>query len=320
MDHMQSFGSLSLGSRLRRLSDRLVQDVADLYRSQGIELSPTYFPLFNLIRQQGAMTVTEAAEKLGVSHPAISKIARKMLAEEWISKVADPDDERRQMLLLTPKSEALVIRVEPIWREVKGHLDTLMDAQQYPLLNALAEFEQLVDQRGFYQPVLQQLQQQQAVKQVSVTGWDSRYRADFSRLNLDWLNRFFDGELTERDREALDNPEGFYLARGGYIWFALNGQGEVVGCVALARHENDLFEISKMGVDECWQSAGVGRQLLLAALDKAREQGAERLYLETSSKLIKALALYRNMGFREQAHPAGKSYYDRSDIYMTLAL
>ena len=317
---MQSFGSLSLGSRLRRLSDRLVQDVADLYQSQGIELSPTYFPLFNLIRQQGAMTVTEAAEKLGVSHPAISKISRRMLVEDWISKSADPKDERRQLLELTPKSEALVARVEPIWREVKGYLDRLMAEQQYPLLQALFEFEQLVDQRGFYQPVLAQLQRQQTVKQVSVISWDSHYREDFCRLNLDWLNRYFDGELTGRDREALDNPEGYYLARGGYIWFALNGQGDVVGCVALARHEDGLFEISKMGVDESWQSAGVGRQLLLTALDKAREKGADGLYLETSSKLKKALALYRNMGFREQAHPAGKSYYARSDIYMALVL
>jgi len=61
MDYMKSFGSLSLGSRLKRLSDRLVHDVIRLYQSQGIELNPTFFPLFNMLHQQGAMTVTDAA-------------------------------------------------------------------------------------------------------------------------------------------------------------------------------------------------------------------------------------------------------------------
>ena len=42
MDYMKSFGSLSLGSRLKRLSDRLVHDVIRLYQSQGIELNPTF--------------------------------------------------------------------------------------------------------------------------------------------------------------------------------------------------------------------------------------------------------------------------------------
>lgn len=319
MDYMKNFGSLSLGSRLKRLSDALVQDVIRLYQSQGITLNPTFFPLFNLLHQQGSMTVTEAAEKLAVSHPAISKIARKMQQEQWLSKTTDPEDERRQLLALTPESEQLLEQIAPVWTAIQAHLDALIGSQQYPLLDSLTEFESLVEQQGFYVPVLQQLERRNERQQIVIQGWDAEFRGEFKRINMAWLNQHFKTELTERDFEVLDNPEGSYLARGGYIWFAHNSADEsVVGCVALARHGDGRFEISKLGVDEAWQNVGVGRNLLMTTLDKAREQGASEVFLESSSKLGKALQLYRNLGFRQIPHPDGGSYFSRSDVYMTL--
>ncbi|BBB26856.1 bifunctional helix-turn-helix transcriptional regulator/GNAT family N-acetyltransferase [Amphritea japonica] len=319
MDYMKSFGSLSLGSRLKRLSDALVQDVIRLYQSQGITLNPSFFPLFNLLHQQGAMTVTEAAEKLAVSHPAISKISRKMQREEWLNKTTDPEDERRQLLSLTSKSELLLEQIVPVWAAIQSHLDALITSQEHPLLESLAEFESLVEQHGLYAPVLQQLERRNESQQVVIQGWSAEFKAEFKRLNMTWLEHYFDGELTDRDLEALNNPEGFYLARGGYIWFARSEvNNAVVGCVALARHENGQFEISKMVVKENWQALGVGRRLLMSALDKAREIGASEVFLESSSKLERALQLYQNFGFQQTAHPDGCSYYSRSDIYMTL--
>ncbi|UTW02021.1 bifunctional helix-turn-helix transcriptional regulator/GNAT family N-acetyltransferase [Amphritea atlantica] len=321
MDYMKSFGSLSLGSRLKRLSDRLVQDVIRLYQSQGIELNPTFFPLFNMLHQQGAMTVTEAAEKLGVSHPAISKIARKMQQEGWLSKTTDPQDERRQLLTLTLKSESLLEQIAPVWNAIQAQLDSLISSQQHPLLASLEEFEAVLQQQGLYTPVVQQLERRNEGQNIVIQGWDAELRADFRRLNMAWLNRYFDGQVTERDREALNNPEAYYLARGGYIWFARNtADNQVVGCVALVRHTDERFEIAKMGVDEAWQTVGVGRRLLMAALDKARERGASEVFLESSGKLERALQLYQNLGFRQVPHPEGGSYYERADIYMTLSL
>lgn len=321
MDRMRQFGSLSLGSRLRRLSDRLVDDVNKLYQSQGIDLNPTFFPLFNLLCQHGAMTVTEAAEQLGVTHPAISKIARKMLAEGWLSKTADPDDERRQLLALTDQSERLLTRIEPVWCAIRNYLDQFMARQQHPLLEALGEFEGELEKQGFLVPVQQMLQRQDQIQHIVVENWRSEWRDDFKRLNEAWLDKYFNGERTELDLQALDNPEGYYLSRGGYIFFARDSvENRIVGCVALARHSDELFEISKMGVEESFQQAGIGRRLMQQALDKARELNAQEVYLESATCLTSAMVLYRNFGFRKVPHPRGQSAYPRSDIYMTLSL
>jgi len=324
MDQMNSYGSLSLGSRLRRLSDRLIQDVVEIYEAQGIDLHPTYFPLFNLLHQQGAVSVTEAAQQLGVSHPAISKIARKMIADELIVRSPDPTDERRFTLQPTAKSEQLLQSIQPIWEAIRSYLDQQVARQQYPILAALSEFETIIDRDGFVEPVLERLEVHERSHRVEIIGWDAAYREQFCQLNMAWLDRYFEGELTAQDREALSSPESYYLARGGYIWFAritdAKGEQKIVGCVALARHDERLFEVSKMGVDDQFQGYGVGRKLMLAALDKAREMSATEVYLESATKLTRAIRLYRNLGFIEVPHPQGESLYPRSDIYMTLTL
>ncbi len=318
-DHMQSYGSLSLGSRLKRLSDQMMQDVTDIYKAQGVNLNPAFFPLFNLLHLHGPLSVTEAAELLNVTHPAISKISRKMQTEGWITKTVDANDERRQLLKLTPQSEELVIIIAPIWHEIKSHLDRLMAAQEHPLLSALNDFEQKLKQQGFVTSVLANLNARVIPTEIEIIGWDPDLRDDFCKLNLAWLNAYFSGELTEHDRQALFEPEQYYLAKGGYIWFA-RYQNKIVGCVALARHSNELYEVSKMGVDPSVQGSGVGRQLLLTALNKARELSASEVYLESATLLKRAIQLYKNLGFRAIPHPDGRSIYPRSDIYMQLKL
>ena len=316
---MITLGCLSLGSRLKRLSDRMYKDVASIYQQQGVELNPTYFPLFNLLHQHGPLSVTQAAEILNVSHPAISKIAVKMQREELLYKTPDPDDERRYFLALDKKSLQLLTKIDPILREMRSQLDTIINTQQHPILDSLTEFENIYEQTGLVKPVLNTLAKQAQPTHITLLSWLAQYKADFHRLNYAWLEKYFNAELNQLDRQALDTPESYYLARGGYIWFA-KLDNTVVGCIALANHKNGRYEISKMAVDEQYQGYGIGRKLLLVALDKAREVNANSVYLESSSLLTNALTLYRNMGFSEIEHPEGKSHYKRSDIYMELTI
>jgi len=150
-------------------------------------------------------------------------------------------------------------------------------------------------------------------------GWQAQYRELFKALNMDWLDNYFDGELIEDDLQALNSPESYYLSRGGYIWFA-RYQGEIVGCIALAKRGADCYEISKMAVPSEVQGLGIGRKLMIQALEKAHQLNAQHIYLETASLLTRACTLYRNMGFVEVPHPEGRSRYPRSDVYMQLTI
>ena len=54
----------------------------------------------------------------------------------------------------------------------------------------------------------------------------------------------------------------------------------------------------KMAVDEAYQGHGIGRMLMKAGIEHARQCKARAVKLETKSKLKAAIHLYRELGFK----------------------
>lgn len=317
MDYMKTLASLSLGSRLKRLSDQLFVEVAIVYEQMGLTLNPNYFLLLNLIKKMGPMGITQAAEYLSVSHPAISKLANKMIKEGYLLKHPHPTDKRASQLSLTQRSLDLIEQALPVWQALKKHLDHLDSLQTTPFLTSIEQFEDNLQQLNLAQTVLQELEN--PAPDINIVNWHSRYKEDFKKLNLNWLNSEFNGELTTVDKQSLDHPESYYLAQGGFLFFAQQA-GKIIGCIALKPVKNSCYELSKMAVCNDMQGQGVGRLLLLKALDKARDLKIKKVCLETNSKLRRAITLYQHFGFTQMQHPKGQSNYARADVYMELPL
>jgi DNA-binding MarR family transcriptional regulator/GNAT superfamily N-acetyltransferase len=79
-----------------------------------------------------------------------------------------------------------------------------------------------------------------------------------------------------------------------------------------------VFELAKMGVSPLAQGRGIGFLLGQACIEKARALGAERIYLESNTRLKPAISLYHKLGFRKVAGPP--SPYERCNIQMELRL
>lgn len=140
------------------------------------------------------------------------------------------------------------------------------------------------------------------------------WRDDFARLNLDWLERWFVVEPI--DREVLLDPETHLLADGGRMLFAVDGNDRAVGTVALKHEGQGVYELTKMAVDEASRGAGIGRLLMNGVLDTFRALAGRELFLESSTKLAPALALYESVGFKHRPAPRPGSHYARADVYM----
>ena len=149
---------------------------------------------------------------------------------------------------------------------------------------------------------------------IRITDYDPRWRADFARLNIDWLERFFVVEPV--DRAVLSDPDTHILAAGGRVLFAVDGDGRAVGTVALKHEGGGVYELTKMAVEPGQQGRGIGRMLMQGALDAYRALDGRELFLESSSKLAPALALYESVGFRHHPAPRPGSHYARADVYM----
>jgi GNAT superfamily N-acetyltransferase len=100
----------------------------------------------------------------------------------------------------------------------------------------------------------------------------------------------------------LDDIEGHYRRRGGLfdVMYDSDDAGSpLIGMVGLFPRDAGVVELRKMYLRKCARDRGLGRLLLDRAVNRARELGFSRIELETSAKLVEAIALYRRNGFRE---------------------
>ena len=140
----------------------------------------------------------------------------------------------------------------------------------------------------------------------------------FRELNEAWIRQFF--SIEAKDREVLGDPVGRILRPGGEIVMAILGD-RAIGCCALLAMGDGSFEIGKMAVSEERRGLGIGRKLLARVIERAREIGAKRLYLETSTKLPNAIHLYEAQGFAHlPPERVRRSPYARSNVYMEMFL
>lgn len=147
---------------------------------------------------------------------------------------------------------------------------------------------------------------------VIIVDYSNEYGDAFERLNVEWLEKYF--EVEPIDKDVLADPQSTIIDHGGAVLYACLGS-EAVGTVALKCESDGVFELTKMAVTEACQGLGIGRQLLGAAIDRFERAGGKRLYLESNSALAPALRLYESAGF-EHASRTGTSDYARADVYM----
>ena len=311
---LHTYGGLLLGSRLRRISELLYAGVDEVYQAHDVNVPSRLVPLLLILRDSdGPLAIGELAARAGWSHVAVSKVTRELSRAGVIGETDHARDQRRVMLHLLPKGRALLERLEPVWRAIVAAVDG-MAAAPAGLLPSVRAVEEALDASDFAARIAAELERQQAP--VAIIPFEPRYRDDFKRLNVEWLEKYF--YVEHIDVEVLSNPEQEILAPGGFIFFARRGD-EIVGTCALIRRPRGRFELSKMAVTERHRGLGIGHELLRAAIACFERLDAAQLFLETNHKLTPALKLYEANGFVRAERPKGPIHYARSDVYMVFS-
>ncbi|MFN9975612.1 MAG: MarR family winged helix-turn-helix transcriptional regulator, partial [Phycisphaerae bacterium] len=208
-DFLSALGYLALGSRLRRLSDDLMGDAARFYKLHDVSFSPKWFGLFRLLIEQPNLSIGEAASQLGLTHPAISQMAKELAEVGLLTSKTDAKDERRRTIELTKKGRDLAAKMEPVWAAIEEASRELSEDAGLDIIAKLEKLEQAMRER----PMIDRIQTRYLSRGLRLADIDAKTRDNFRTLNLAWLEKNF--TLEPIDEKVLKNPEQEIVSKGG---------------------------------------------------------------------------------------------------------
>lgn len=310
-DTLSDLGVTFLGSRMKRLADRLQTDAAASLQAMGLPIQPAQQQFLAVLRRQGPQTVGGVAQHLRISQPTATRAIQALVEQGLIEASREGRDQRHKLLTLSPAGEALMDRLETdLWPRVEAAAISLCGGRHAELMTQIAQIEAELDRRPLLDRILS--------PGMSVRDFSDDLAEPFYRINAEWIQDMF--ALEENDITLLSNPRDLIIDKGGAILFAETPDLGVVGTCAIMKMKDGWFELTKMGVSQSARGRKVGEFLLAAALERARAMGvADRLYLLTNTKCAAAIHLYEKLGFDHDPEIMRLfgSRYERCDVAMS---
>jgi putative acetyltransferase len=108
----------------------------------------------------------------------------------------------------------------------------------------------------------------------------------------------------------LTDIEAHYITRGGIFEIIEDEQGNLLGTVGLFPMSDETVELRKMYFHKNLRGKGFGKNTLERMIEKSRELGFKKIYLETATVLKEAVILYEKFGFK----PTNEKHTPRCDV------
>ena len=157
-DYLVSLGAMALAARLKRISDRMIQESRSLYRQLDATIEPNWYLVFLLLERRGALSVVEIARELRMAHPSVATVIARMLARGLLEATDNHGDRRRRLLRLSPTGRAQLVALRPAWEAARRGLEQLIDESGGAFLPALDSLEAALTRRGFRRRTLDVLE------------------------------------------------------------------------------------------------------------------------------------------------------------------
>ncbi|HVO46251.1 MAG TPA: MarR family transcriptional regulator [Steroidobacteraceae bacterium] len=121
MDVVRDLGHLTLGSRLKRLGERLQAQAQDLIEEAGVELPASHYPLLAALDRLGPSGVGELAQAVGISQPGVTRMLDNLQSRGWVSSQRQSADRRVRPIALTRSGRQLISRSkQAIWPRIEA--------------------------------------------------------------------------------------------------------------------------------------------------------------------------------------------------------
>lgn len=149
MNVIDESGILAISTRLQRLAETLRKDGVLIYKANNIDFEPKWFPVIYTLHFKPVLSVVEIANEIGYTHPSTITLLKELEKEKLIRSKKDKADERKRLLQLTAKGQALIEQMKPVWEIMKAATTELTNTQNN-LMKAIAEVEEQISEQSFF--------------------------------------------------------------------------------------------------------------------------------------------------------------------------
>jgi DNA-binding MarR family transcriptional regulator len=150
MNIINDLGLLAIATRLQRLAEQMRKDGVLIYKAHGIDFEPKWFPVIYTLHVKHVLSVVELSAEIGYSHPSTISLLNELEKQKLVKSKKDKADERKRLVQLTEKGQALISQMEPVWQVMITATAQLTETKNN-LMKALAEVEQQMELQSFYQ-------------------------------------------------------------------------------------------------------------------------------------------------------------------------
>ena len=228
------------------------------------------------------LDVRAIRERLGLDSGYLSRLLRSLEREGLVTVEGSAGDSRVRTVRTTARGRAERTELGRRSDDLAGSLlAPLGGGQRARLVEAMATVTRLLD-AGLVE-----------VEPADAASDDARacLAAYYAELARRFPGGFEPGRSLHPDTHEFQEPTG------GFVLARLHGRA--IGCGAVLFHDGAPAYIKRMWVDDEVRGMGVGRRILGALEQAARDHGAASVTLETNASLTEAIAMYRASGYVE---------------------
>ncbi len=214
---------LILGTRLKRLSDRFLLDVSNIYKAMNIAFEPSWFPIFFLLDRYTEMNVSDISNELDITKSGASQMISLLEKKDIVKITCGKDDKRTRFVSFDNNGFNLLKQIKPIWKLIQNEMTKMLDeGENSPyFLKAISEIERSFKKEDLNTRVLRSFENDA----YSISGYYKKYYNAVKELFFLWVfNHGID------DIGLLDNFNSKIRKNADYVFIALRNK-DVAGTI-----------------------------------------------------------------------------------------
>ena len=288
MNSIDQSGILAISTRLQRISDRLRKDGLQIYKENGIDFEPKWFPVIFNLKDKPCLSIGEIASEIGYAHPSTISLLKELEKEKLIFSTKDKRDDRKRLIQLTPKAEELIKKMQPVWEIMIEAMTELTDTKNNIML-AINEVEASFKKKSFLERALTIMENNKSgliaenpdkLEVEKITNPEDLRTAFAIRRQV-----FVVGQNVSAEAEEDGNEEATHF---------LAKVNDLPAGTARWRKTKDGYKLERFAVLNAYRGSGVGGALVQALVSDLPK--GSRTYLHAQ---LRAAKFYEKNGFSQ---------------------